>query len=180
MRCSSCEPLLDAYLEAALRRRQMRDVAIHLQDCRDCRVLFDELRVVDALLTTARPPGSVGFEFTAAVVSVTRRSQPRAARRLPLWQPLLAYLGIAWIFVAGLLLRGHQTTRMIGELSASGANGLAAAGAALREIAPVSITAAAAVTVVLLVDLFLLALIFFGYRRLRPMLAVYLTRGPRS
>jgi hypothetical protein len=180
MRCSSCEPLLAAYLETVLRRRQMRDVALHLQSCRDCDSLMSELRVVDALLATARSPGRVGSDFTATIVSATRGAQPHRAKRLPLWLPLLVYLGIAWALVAGVAMRGHATARVLSELGASGRNGLAELGAALRAIAPVSVTAAAAVTVVLLVDFFLVAVIFFGYRRLRPMLAVYLARGPRS
>jgi hypothetical protein len=158
----------------------MRDVALHLRSCGDCDSLMNELRIVDALLTTARSPGSVGSDFTAAIVSATRRAQPHRAKRLPLWLPLLAYLAIAWALVAGIAMRGHQTARVLSELGTSGRSGLATFGGALREIAPVSVTAAAAVTVVLLVDLFLVAIIFFGYRRLRPMLAVYLARGPHS
>lgn len=179
MRCSSCEPLLDAYLEAALRRRQLREVVLHLQSCRDCASLMEELRIVDALLTTAHSPG-VDSNFTAAVVSATREAQPHAPRRLPFWLPLLAYLGIAWGLVAAVALRSHDTARVLSELSGSTRSGAAAIAAALRAVAPASVTAAAAVTVVLLVDLFLVAVIFFGYRRLRPMLAVYLARGPRS
>jgi hypothetical protein len=180
MRCSSCELLLDAYLEATLRRRQVREVALHLQGCRECDSLMNELRIVDALLATARSPGSVNSDFTAAVVSATRHAQPHVPRRVPLWLPVLAYLGIAWALVAAIALRSHETARVLSEIGASGHSGAAAIGAALRAVAPASVTAAAAVTAVLLVDLFLVAVIFFGYRRLRPMLAVYLTRGPRS
>ena len=86
MRCSSCEPMLDGYLETALSRRHMRDVALHVNWCRACTALLDELRVVDALLTTVRAPGSVGSDFTAAIVSATSAAQPHAPRRIGLWR----------------------------------------------------------------------------------------------
>jgi hypothetical protein len=180
MRCSSCEPLLDAYLETTLRRRQVRAVVLHLQSCGDCETLMEELRIVDALLTTARAPGSVDSNFTAAVVSATRKAQPHARRRLPFWLPLLSYLALAWGLVATVALRSHETARVLGELGGSAQSGLAAIAAAQRAVAPAGVAAAAAVTAVLLVDLLLVAIIFFGYRRLRPMLAVYLAREPRS
>ena len=50
MRCSSCEPLLDRYIEGTLKARQMLDITEHLSECADCRELLDELKVIDALL----------------------------------------------------------------------------------------------------------------------------------
>jgi hypothetical protein len=93
---------------------------------------------------------------------------------------LLAYLTAAWALVAGAALRGHQATALLAGFAAQSRGGFAAIEAALRALAPETGIAAAAVTGVLLVDLFLLAATFYGYRRLRPMLAVYLARGSRS
>jgi len=72
--------------------------------------------------------------------------------------------------VAGLLER----------FAASGERGLAAIEAGLRAVAPETAIAAAAVTGVLLVDLLLLAGIFYGYRRLRLILSIHLARGSSS
>ena len=66
------------------------------------------------------------------------------------------------------------------RLAAWGEGGSAAIAAGLRAVAPATGIAAAAVTGVLLADLLLLAVIVYGYRRLRPVLSVYLARGSRS
>ncbi len=179
MRCLSCEPLLDAYLEATLGRRQMHDVALHLRRCRTCESLLDELRIIDALLATTRPP-RVGSDFTAAVVSATRAEHLRSGKRIALWIPLLAYLAAAWALVAAAAFRGPELARTFAGLAAQGRADVTAIEAASRALGPATGVAAATVTGVLLLDLVLLAATFYAYRRLRPMLAVYLARGPRS
>jgi len=180
MRCSSCEPLLDDYLEATLSRRQMRDVALHLQSCHACNALLEELRVVDALLTTARSPGRVSSGFTAAVVSATEAAPLRPSTRITLWVPLLAYLVVAWALLALAAFDAHGVAGLVARLAAWGEGGFAAIAAGLRAVGPETGVAAAAVTGVLLVDLLLLALILYSYRRLRPILSIYLARGSRS
>jgi hypothetical protein len=180
MRCSLCEPLLDDYLEASLSRRQMRDVTLHLQSCPACNVLLEELRVVDALLATARSPGRVGSDFTAAVVSATAAAPLCRSRRTAFWLPLLAYLFVAWALLAFAALEAHGVAGVAQRLAAWGEGGSAAIAAGLRAVAPATGIAAAAVTGVLLADLLLLAVIVYGYRRLRPVLSVYLARGSRS
>ena len=179
MRCSSCEPLLDAYLEASLPPRQGGPVARHLRTCVSCASLLRELRVIDALLETARPPGSVGPDFTASVVTAARVAPPRARRRVPLGLALLAYLAIAWTLVL-VALRSHALTGLAGALVLSERHGSAALGAAVRALAPATPLAAAVMTAVLLLDLLLLCAVAYGYRRVRPVVALYLTRGSRS
>lgn len=180
MRCSSCEPMLDDHLEATLGRRQMRDVALHLRSCPACSALFEELRVIDALLTTAQPRGRIGSDFTAAVVSAAAAAPPHPRRRVGLWVPLLAYLSIAWTLLAVAALEAHGVAGLFERLAASGDRGLAAVEAGLWAVAPETAVAAAVVTAVLLVDLLLLAGILYGYRRLRPILSIHLARGSRS
>jgi len=180
MRCSSCEPLLDAYLEATLRRRLAREVAGHLRDCGDCDSLLQELRVIDALLTTASPPGSVGGDFTASVLSAARSTRTRSPRRVGFLVPLFIYLAAAWAAIAFLALRSDYLVRFAQALTFLVQRNLQALGAAVGALAPATPLAAAAVTVVLLLDLFLLGALFFGYRRLRPLLTLYLGRGSRS
>jgi hypothetical protein len=179
MRCSSCEPRLDAYLEAALPRRQARAIAAHLHACRGCAALLRELRVVDALLSTTRPP-KVAPDFTASVVSATHVTQPKAPRRMPIVAALLLYVGVAWVLAAIAALRWHEVAGLATALLAEGQRDLTALGAVARALAPATPLAAATVTGVLLIDLLLLGAIFYGYRRVRPMLALYLARGPRS
>jgi anti-sigma factor RsiW len=180
MRCSSCEPLLDDFLEGTLSRREMRDVAHHLRRCPGCEALLAELRVVDALLTTARAPGKVDSAFTAAVVSKTAQARQAPVRRVPLWVFLIVYLALAWSAVGVVALRGNELTGLaLGTLD-SISRGVAALQAVFRAIAPATSLVAAFVTAVLLLDLFLLAAIAYGYRRVRPMLATRLGRGPRT
>jgi anti-sigma factor RsiW len=179
MRCSSCEPLLDAYLEASLPPRQGGAVARHLRACGRCAALLRELRVIDALLETARPPGSVGADFTASVVTAARVAPPRARRRIPFGLVLFAYLAIAWTLLL-VALRSNALAQVAETLVLSERHGIAALGAAVRALAPATPLAAALMTGVLLLDLLLLCAVAYGYRRVRPLMALYLTRGSRS
>jgi anti-sigma factor RsiW len=178
MRCSSCEPLLDGYLEATLRPREARAVAAHLRLCHSCAALLHELRVVDALLTTARSP-KVSPDFTATVVSAVNATQPRMARRRPLALALVLYLGIAWAIAALAASRPYDLGRFAGPFIGMAARDLAAVDAVGRALAPATPVAAATVTGVLLLDLLLLGAFFYGYRRLGPLIALHLGRGPR-
>jgi hypothetical protein len=179
VRCSWFEPLLDDHLEGTLRPREARRVAAHLRACPGCARLLDELRVVDALLTTARAPGVAG-DITAAVVSATAATQPHARRRLRLSVALLLYLLAAWVLAAAAFLRLPDLAQLGSASMFFAQRDLAALGAATRALAPVTPLAAAAVTAVLLIDVVLLAATFYAYRRLRPLLSFYLGRGPRT
>lgn len=178
MRCSSCEPLLDAYLDSALRPRQHAEVASHMRTCSSCAALLRELRVIDALLITARP-ARVSSEFTSAVVAAARKASPHRVRRLPFWIPLIAYLAAAWALLVVAMLRSNSLAAVGATLFASLQRTESAITAAVRALAPATPLAAATVTGVLLLDLLLLVALFYGYRRLRPVIALYLTRGSR-
>jgi anti-sigma factor RsiW len=179
MRCSSCEPLLDAHLEGLLRRRRALQVAEHLHGCTACASLLGELRVIDGLLTTARAPGSVTGDFTAGVLSAARTAPTRSARRFGFLIPLFVYLAAAWTVTAIVALKSDNLLGSLQTFAAAQARDLAALGVAARALAPATPVAAAAVTLVLLLDLFLLFAVFYGYRRVRPLLALYLRRGSR-
>ncbi len=179
MRCSSCELLLDDYLEGTLSPRRSRAVAEHVRACAACAGLLEELRVIDALLTTARAP-RVGAGFTAAVVSATHATPTRAPRRIPFGVALLLYLGAAWTLAALAALYAPDVSRIAWGAATFARDNFSAFGAAARAVAPAAPFAAAAVTGVLLIDLLLLAAVFFGYRRFRPLIALYLVRGERS
>jgi len=179
VRCSSCEPLLDAYLEVTLPRVQAVAVSAHVRDCDDCAALLSELRVVDALLTTARAP-RIGADFTASVVAETRRSVPVSPRRTRVATGLVLYLIAAWTALAFAAFHGATLGTVAAAALARAQADLATLGAAARAVAPATPLAAAAVTAVLLVDAMLIAALLIGYRRLRPGMAPYSTRGPRS
>jgi len=178
MRCSSCEPLLDSYLEGTLAGRKARLVDSHLRSCEACSGLLNELRIVDALLATAHPP-AVAPDFTAAVISAAGTARPPAPRRQPIWVAFLFYLAAAWAVIALTALRYHDLLGFAQSAFGSAARELPAFGAALRAVAPATPLAAAVVTAILSIDILLLAATFYGYRRLRPRLAPYLARGPR-
>jgi anti-sigma factor RsiW len=179
VRCSWFEPLLDDYLEGTLRPREGRRVAAHLRGCPGCARLLDELRVVDALLTTARPPGVAG-DITAAVVSATAATRPHARPGIRLGVALLLYLLAAWAVAVAAFVRLPELFQFGSVSMLFAERDLAALGAATHALAPATPLAAAAVTGVLLIDAVLLAATFYAYRRLRPLLSWYLGRGPRT
>lgn len=179
MRCSSCEPLLDAYLEGTLRPREARAVAAHVRACGDCAALLRELRIIDALLTTARAP-NVAPDFTATVVSAVRATQPRTPRRRPVAAALLLYLAIAWAMAALAAVRAHAFSTLTGRFVTLADRDVTALTAAARALAPATPLAAAAVTAVLLLDLLLFGVIFYAYHRVRPLLVLHLSRVRRS
>ncbi|HEY6327232.1 MAG TPA: hypothetical protein VIW73_12045, partial [Candidatus Cybelea sp.] len=76
-------------------------------------------------------------------------------------------------------LRSNALAQVAGALVLSERHGIAAFGAAVRALAPATPLAAALMTGVLLLDLLLLCAVAYGYRRVRPLMAIYL-RGPRS
>lgn len=179
MRCSSCEPLLDAYLEATLALRQARAVAAHLHACSDCMAFLRELRVVDALLTTAHPP-AVGTDFTAAVVGATQATAAVRPRRVSIGLTLLLYLALAWALVFYAAFHGGDLGSVAAILADQIRPDAAALIAAARALAPATPFAAAIVSGVLVLDAFLLGALVYGYRRLRPAVALYLARGSRT
>jgi anti-sigma factor RsiW len=140
VRCSSCEPLLDRYVEGTLSAREMARVSAHLRSCPHCEALLTELRVVDALLATTAPV-ELAPNFTFAVMAEARAHPTRARRPLSLWAVLTFYVVGAWIGLSGLYAAlggrvpylaaagrafAHGTTQNLGTLSAT-ARGFGAA-----------------------------------------------------
>jgi anti-sigma factor RsiW len=178
VRCSWCEPVLDAFLEGTLSPRKRRGVVEHLRRCESCAALLAELRVVDALLATAQWRAEVPTDFTVTVVAATSATPPQVAPRRSLpWLPLAIYLVVAWGLAAAVQLQGRLAGGFFAALDVRARAAGGALGAALHVFAPVTPLAAAAVTAILAVDLLLLAALIFGYRRVRPLLAFHLARG---
>jgi hypothetical protein len=136
--------------------------------------------VIDALLHTASPPARFDASFTAGVLEAAQAVvEPAVRRRNALWPSLLVYLGAAWIAAAVVFLWRHDLGLPLAGIWQMQTHGFAAFAAVVRTVAPATPLAAAAVTAVLIVDSLLLTAMFYGYRHLRPRLAVYLARGPR-
>ncbi|MGB8519560.1 MAG: zf-HC2 domain-containing protein, partial [Candidatus Tumulicola sp.] len=96
MRCSWCEPLLDAYVEGTLDAAQTGAMATHLRTCTACDAAHRRLRVVDALLMTARAP-ELRADFTGHVMTAVRLLPAPAPLRKPLLPLAAFYLVAAWI-----------------------------------------------------------------------------------
>ena len=103
MRCSWCEPLLDAYVEGALDPARIRAVAAHLHACPACDAPHRRLRVVDGLLMTARDP-TLRDDFTEHVMSAVRLLPAPAPLRKPLLPLAAFYLVAAWIVTAAAIV----------------------------------------------------------------------------
>lgn len=179
MRCFSCETLLDEYVDAGLEPARAAAVTVHLRDCTACEALHRRLRIVDALLTTARTP-ALAADFTFDVMQRVRAMAPPALPKRH-WLPLAAfYLVAAWI-VAGavyaLALPGAlpQTHAFAQTLTGS----LAALAHGTRALVPVEPVALSLVLTVLAIDALLFVAVAVFYRRVRPRLTAYLAAETR-
>jgi len=172
VRCSSCEPLLAEYIEGSLSARRMAVVARHVHGCPACTALVEELKVVDALLTTTTTP-ELPANFTFAVMAHAR-SMPVPERRLmPVWMAIAGYVIAVWLLAGGwFLLRGTGAIDAAGRALApfgAGLLALADAGAgAGHALAPNPIAIGAIVSGVLLLDVLALAGLLYFYRHVRP------------
>ena len=172
MRCSSCEPLLDQYLERALAPRVMLRVAKHVHSCKACHALLNELRSVDGLLLGAKQP-DLPPNFTFAVMAEVRGMPAIRRRRIPGWALLSSYLVAAWVaVVAFVAVRGGHWPEIV-----SAFNAFAHLGAwhgianSLHSIAPATPLVAVGITGVLVLDAALFIALFMFYRSVRPRLA---------
>jgi hypothetical protein len=100
MRCFSCEPLLERYLNGGLRPSQQAGVAQHVAGCAHCSQLLDALKVLDAMLITTHAP-ALPHDFTHAVMTNVRARPVKPARRVSVAFSLAIYLAVAWV---GLLI----------------------------------------------------------------------------
>jgi anti-sigma factor RsiW len=103
MRCSSSEALLDAYVEGELDPRRRALVASHLATCEACTSLFEEFRVIDALLLKPRslePAANFTFKVMAEI-----RDMPRPhVHRVPTLAVLGTYVVFAWAILGAFFL----------------------------------------------------------------------------
>lgn len=172
MRCSWCEPLLDAYVDGALDPARSGAVAAHLRSCPACDAAHRRLRVVDALLVTARTP-ELRVDFTEQVMTAVRLLPAPAQPRKPLLPLAAFYLVAAWIAMGAAMafLRPHVPLGAVAGALQNAGRALAQSSHALWPIAPFALPAIASV---LVVDVLLFAAVVVFYRRVRPRLTAYL------
>ncbi len=96
MRCSSCEPLLDRFLEGTLTPRELSEIATHVRSCARCAQLLEELKVVDALLLTTNA-SELPVNFTFAVMAETRSLPAPKPHQQRVWSFVALYLTAAWV-----------------------------------------------------------------------------------
>ncbi|MEO7202863.1 MAG: zf-HC2 domain-containing protein [Candidatus Tumulicola sp.] len=171
MACSSCESLLDRYVDADLDQRQAAWVARHLAGCPACERLHRRLRTVDALLETTRP-AELSPDFTFDVMGRIRELPAPAVVARPWWILFAMYLLAGWVAlgVAVLELRAGAAAHAGSAVHAL-ANALGAVGSVAHSLSTVTPFAVSAVVFVLAIDVLLFAIVALYYRRLAPRLA---------
>jgi anti-sigma factor RsiW len=180
VRCSSCEPLLDRYLEGTLTPRQMIDTAAHIRSCAACARLLDEVKVIDALLFTTDTP-ELPTNFTFAVIAETRSLPAPKPLQHRLWSFVTLYLTAAWIAALALFVASGAGLQKIGAAIAAGFGGLAqsfSGGASgIAHGAPALATFSVGV---LALDLALAAAAAAVYFLIRPRLAAHLASASEA
>jgi hypothetical protein len=108
MRCTSSRLLFEGLLEGALPAGAHSGLVTHLERCADCSGLFEELRVVDALLLRAPAPEPPD-DFTQRTMEQLGRTPPPRANLMPVVEILTAYVIASWLmFVSALIFDGVQ------------------------------------------------------------------------
>ena len=172
MRCSSCEPLLDRYVEGTLTPRQMLAVSSHLQRCEACGDLLNELRVVDALISTTQPV-ELAPNFSFAVMAEVRGIPMTQPRRFTAWAAIAFYIVAAWILAGGILLAfGPRAPWIAGSANAIARTWNEASitiGGVVHGLSGVSLLVPGIAAILAFDALLLVGSIFF-YRTVRPRL----------
>ncbi len=180
MRCSSCEPLLDRYVEATLQPRQMSAVSAHLRTCDACASLLTELRVVDALLATT-PPSELAPNFTFAVMAEVNGIRMHEPRRISPWALLAFYLVGAWIALTGAyVVFGSHVPRIasaVGAFTSALGTSIVTVASVLHGFGPAGPITVGIVSAILLLDLLLIGGLIYFHRSVRPRLATVFARS---
>ncbi len=174
MACSSCESLLDRYVDGDLDPRQTAWVVRHLDGCASCERLHRRLRTVDALLETIGPV-ELAPDFTFDVMGRIRELPAPAIAVRPWWILLATYLLAGWAVLGAAILelRSGAAAGTAGAMHAV-QNALGAVGSVAHSLSTVTPFAVSAVVLMLAIDVLLFAIVAVYYRRLVPRLAAHL------
>jgi hypothetical protein len=174
VRCSSCEPLFDRFLEGTLTPREQSEIATHVRSCARCALLLEELRVVDALLFTTNTP-DLPINFTFAVMAETSSLPAPKFREHHIWSFVALYVTAAWVAaIIGIALSGASLAQIGGAVAGGTGRFAHAMGegfAGLGQGAPALATFGIGV---LFIDLTLAAAVALLYFVVRPRLAAHL------
>ena len=119
MRCSSCETLLDQFVEGTLSAPRMTAVSQHLDHCNSCQTILHELKVIDGLLVTTQQP-ELPFNFTFAVMAEVNTIPAPRTKHLPVWSFTALYLVAAWVALFfGLVFVGVAPSRLASAISSN-------------------------------------------------------------
>ncbi len=159
MRCSSCEPLLDAYLEGQLTPAVRARLEAHVAECCECSALLEELRVIDALLLAPRRLEPAP-NFTFAVMAEIRTLPPPVVHSVSPLPMFGAYLAFAWSAIAMWFLMGgtasQATLAFAGQALARLGTALAAlVGSGANLFGHATVGVGAAMGLILLLDVML-------------------------
>ena len=114
MSCNSSEALFEQYLDDTLLPAQRARLLAHLNGCGRCKGVLDELRVVDALVSSPRHV-ELPANFTFATMAEVRSLPHPHVSTAPVYAYLVSYLVAAWLLIgAGFLLAG-SAMRAFGE-----------------------------------------------------------------
>jgi anti-sigma factor RsiW len=174
MRCSSCEPFLDEYVEGLTPPALRAAIDEHIAECRNCRELLEELRVIDALLLQPRRIDPAP-NFTFAVMAEVR-SQPLPQRPASPGLAIFgAYLAFAWVAIAVWFIAGGAAARdalafVAAQLARGGLAALALVGSGGSLFGHATAGVSAAMGLILVLDIVLaagLGFLFFAIRSRR-------------
>ena len=183
MRCSSCEILLDRYVEGTLSPNQMRQIGEHLKTCASCAALVTELRVVDALLATT-PLADLAPNFTFALMAEVRTMRVPLTRTHSILAILTFYLIAAWIVAGTAFATLDGKTAFFAStataLRTSLGHSIGALAGTAHALGPATPAVVGIVTSVLALDVMLIAAIFFFHHSIRPRLSARLARSEAS
>jgi anti-sigma factor RsiW len=129
VRCSSSRRLFERLLDASLSARTEHALRLHFERCSDCAAIFEQFRVVDALLL--RPPAvDLAPNFTQramAEMQAIRAPRPAPLSVLPF---LAVYLAASWLGIGlALVFAGSQTRAVLATMLATSGNELTAVAA---------------------------------------------------
>jgi anti-sigma factor RsiW len=114
--CSSSEALFERYLDGTLTPARRAHVRAHLRTCGRCTGVFEELRVVDALLAAPSAP-ELPPNFTFATMAEVRALPRPHVSSPPLLAYLVCYLVAAWLIVGAAFLIENATMRVLGAVA---------------------------------------------------------------
>ncbi|MDP9104493.1 MAG: zf-HC2 domain-containing protein [Candidatus Eremiobacteraeota bacterium] len=114
MSCSSSEDLFEAYLDGTLFPAQRARLLSHLSQCGACKGLLDELRVVDALISSPRHV-ELPVNFTFATMAEVRSLPRPHVSSVPVYAYLVSYLVAAWLLIGAGFLFASTAMRAFGE-----------------------------------------------------------------